>query len=217
MRAAAEGANSAGHFGKVICVADENNIIEVTPLEIPFEPLPLNVHEPRFVEYYQMAVRGERFENLDERVRPQSEFGHVRRFFEANPAAVAVGAIGLVVVWTLFRRGGATVTSMLSAAGLCMHLFLVLWLQRTGNDVFLVPRGVVVRGSARNKAAFALIERDESVLIAARETGKQWRVALASEAEVFEFRCERCEVELLLAAWLSPLPAPDEQTVAGLT
>jgi hypothetical protein len=208
----------AGAGGKVIRLTSAPLASPAPPLDVPFEPLPLQDARPGFVDLHGRRV------SLRERLAAglsQLKALHAGRqwLYRLIVAAMFIGAVtlavhGLRAVLALIR-GRLSVDFVVIAIVALILLGILLHRAMRVDRWYLVPGGLIVltprlfsRWSAR------LLRRDECVLLCLIPV----RQVVVAHADGFVDRraLSEWELDVLLRAWRSPLPPPPEGLVQGL-
>ncbi|MBI5863050.1 MAG: hypothetical protein HZB38_00785 [Planctomycetes bacterium] len=217
----------AGHRGIVFRVAPPDQLAELRPIAVEFEPTPINETDPAFVGLHQVddlplneasdpphAARAGRFGS--------SEAG--RHFRRARK-------LGMAWVWAVFgfmfmiqaikavmtRR----ITSSLVIWGLALAAsYFGPWLgaSSTGLRFLMVPAGLLWRKAwpLQRNYTLHLFERRLSVMIICPIWRGRWMWAVSDGQRHAQSMNTREEVEMLVRTWLSPLPPPPMSRLAEM-
>lgn len=187
----------------------------IQPYDVAFEPRLLNEAEASLDSLDANVSTGEGDPGPARSSAPGLPFfGALRRHMK-----LGLGVPIFIVVWALIpalnRGAKAGGPDWLMLAGLVVALGVILaatGLFKTARTQSLaVPGGLVLRSFRRgdSQATLRLLERRLSVLTVCRGVGMQrWGVCVGDEHGSETLIMTRSEVDELLRAWLSPLPAP---------
>lgn len=198
----------SGVAGRVIRLVRRREAFVVSPLTQPFEPLPLLTDEPRVADYYPHIVPPARAAAFARRIDPTSAHGVAQQFLRRHYLALMLTA--LCAAW-LLGRGPSWTLYAFSAAAL-LHVYAHFRRGGAGDALSAVPSGVVTRLA---DGSFHLFRRAECVLVVA-PTRDSWVCAIASSRRWTASGLDEAMLDVLLAAWLSPLPPPSESQVTGI-
>lgn len=190
----------------------------VEPIDVPFEPVPLDQSDAMFAGFEANTTSGGSFSVDGE--SPQTKTGFARRieFFGGRWLVVLICAGVVIQGLVHWMQGTLASPTFWMVLVLLLIAFLGIggvgaW--QHGKQWLLVPGGLAVRKTARkakSKWDVRLYTRRSSVLFVRQTTKRQWLVCVAEDAASDHVMVTRSEVEMLLRAWLSPLtPPPIEQ------
>lgn len=208
----ARGLARAGLSGLTVRIGPANPK-PITPLGQPFEARLLSQRDQGFAELAAaadaMAASGKQLPES-----PSDRRAARRRQVAFVFSAMMITAfyfLALQQVW--YGRFhvialGASVGLALGAVGYVSNAFRVRWL--------IVPGGVLLRRlRLRGPAALHVVSRRTGVLIAVG-TGSSWQVSVADAEACAVSGMTDKELEIVLRAWVSPLPPPAVETLSDL-
>ena len=214
--AAAEMLLHTGHAGTAFRLADDPATLKPLPpaLDVPVEPVPLNVRSPAFIALTGAPPFPQR--RLQEMLqRAMSAYGRSRWTRGFGLACLVLAAFGFVIIiyHSILDVFAGLIPGMLADI-LPVFAFMALfgvWQLRRTYAWFIVPAALVVCSSNWRSKSWDthLLTRSQSVLMywATLHT-----LAIASPHGSYCRRATPQEAELAFLAWLSPLaPPPPEQ------
>lgn len=214
----AQSACLADCAGDTIYVSTDPQPIQ--PLEVPFEPQPLNEAESATMRLTA------RTDSPDATVEDNPHTSELSRKVRRNVALAGgwVAAIPLVIFWLM-----AAVDAMHQRK---ITMRLLFWTAISIATIFIprrtkwsqqwlvVPGGVILRktGWLKPAASLHLFDRIASVLCLVPQTKRmdQWIVAVADRESWAYTIATRLEADFLLRAWLSPVPPPPLERLSEL-
>lgn len=213
------------HLGLTARACDEGKRQGVEPIDVPFEPIPLNEADASFAELRSgFGPVGLSHEGATAR---QAYDADLHRTFRRN-LRFAGGWLPLVAFVVL-----AIIIGYQLATGASINPAHVFWLVmvslsllgiggrgawKSTRQWLLVPGGVVAREPARRQAQWQLhvFDRRKSVLLVRQANRNLWAVRV-DDAEAHESALlTQVEAHTLLRAWLSPLAPPPAEELSDL-
>lgn len=210
--------NKRGDRGVAVRVRFENtSVSEIEPLTIEFEPLPLDGGDERF----RQLAGGEPFPSNEEESsqcsanttrRLRREAWRNRYLLASFAFALLTGAIGAI-----FSRQFSWMT-LYWLATILIVLFGPLRAAAVRGDSFLlVPGGLIWRRGRLFDARYRLhLFRAADSLLAVIPLAGRWSFYLRDAEHETGTQIDDSEAEMLLRAWLSPLPPPDDRLLNEL-
>ncbi len=211
-----------GKTGLVIrsYLSDERPRVE--PIDVPFEPVPLDQSDAMF-SGLEVSTTSDGAGSVDGESR-QTKTGFARRieFFGGRRVVVFLGVV-VVIDALLHWMTGTMLSPTFWMLVVCL-LVILLGIGGVGawqhnKQWLLVPGGLAVRKTARKAASkwgVRLYTRRSSVLFVRQTTKRNWLVCVAEVASSDHVMVTRAEVEMLLRAWLSPLTPPSVHQLSDL-
>jgi hypothetical protein len=196
----------------------------VRPLDIPFEPLPLDERDDAVRHF--LAADGERVASRRGRACHADSF--VRR------VAIALrggwGAVGGAAVWVCmvgilvdseFRSGSGAVSYGHVVLGVIPCFFWAVtfvWLRRSrSRNILVVPGGLVVRTPKRRGWRLEYFTRETSAICCYRVGAWDWSLILSNGGRTISATVSDVELDFALRAWLSPVDPPHPDRLTDLT
>jgi len=205
---------SQGRVGFVLRGVPASARTEVEPLQVPFQPVPLNERDPAFGElashHAPFPATNDSRSWFDRKVLPA---------VATYTGLVFVAVITLTETVRLLQTGRPTVKFGMF---LGFTAWLVWGLRASPNwqsscQWALVPGGLIRRVPARKSSwRLHLFEPAKSILILTGYHGHWSYAYVADAAQSGSLQLRRSELDLLLAAWLSPLRPPRLEEIADL-
>lgn len=215
-----------GHKGITIRNCPTKDIVTIDPFNVTFEPLlldeadetireldnTLNIYTPDtdsalpIVENYSSGM-----------ISPQ-----LRRNIKI---AGGKGMFIFILMMTLLMIVGAFITgqTFFLATIMIICLLMIIFGVRIGSTMgrrqwFIVPGGLIVREGKffSQDCKLHLFDRSTSVLIVNKISKHQWSLYAAKKGSFQRAVVTRKESEILLRAWLSPLPPPPIEQLSDL-
>jgi len=214
-----------GHVGITVRACDEDKRQEIEPIDVRFEPIPLNEADPSFAEL-QSGFRPAGLPYAGSSAQ-QADAADLRRTFRRN-LRFAGGWLPLFV----FVLTASNLASQLASGAsigrvdVCLMIMAGLLLLsvggrgawRSAKQWLLVPGGVVARKPARKKSQWQvhLFDRRRSVLLVRQQNRNIWSVGVADGDGEENAFLTQVEAYTLLRAWLSPLAPPPVEQLSDL-
>lgn len=187
----------------------------VVPIEESFEPIPLDETGGLFCQLEHDAGQNT--------IDPPTETSSLMR-------NIRLGGGWLMLLPFLFLVGMGVLESIqkkrITGSLIQWSIFMLIILLGIGKGAwrshlqwFLVPGGIAVRRSRRwkNDWRIELYRRAECVLVVRNTQGGIWAAYVADPEKHANVTITQREVEMLLRAWLSPLPTPPLDRLSDLT
>jgi len=213
-RSACKALAAVGKTGVVIRGFLEAAHAPVEPIEVPFEPVPLDQSDRMFSG----------LESGPSEKTPRAKTGWARRVeLFGGRWVVMLIALGIAVQGLVHWIQGTLMAPTFWIVIVCLALPLFglggvgAW--RRNKQCLLVPGGLAIRKTSRKakgKWNVHLFTRTAGVLFVRERTNHQWLVCVAEDDVDDYFIVTRAEVDMLLRAWLSPLPAPPIERLSDL-
>ena len=212
---------SAGHQGLTLRIGKSEEARTIEPLIWPIEPQPLDE------AYSSLLVDPSGAADATRAAGRMTSLGHsdlarvvrrnVRRKGGWWPTLIFVPLWAFNVGEALLRQR-VTLGAVFWTALLFGALFLGPVRGQVAEQWFIVPGGMVRRkaGAFQKRWNLHLFERTRSVLFAVRWYGQSRQVFVTDGVESARKFATRDEVDLLLRAWLSPLPPPPVERLSDL-
>ncbi len=186
----------------------------IVPIAVQFEPQPLSEAHPSFPGLADC-------DSAESDERPlRSEYPLWKRHYRLSGGLAFILILAAIVLYSL-----GIIINLIAGVGieaselalLLMYCLIFASLGGTGawsrrSQWALVPAGVIVRKPKRFTQQWNLgyFVHDESILFVHQNNKRQW-LAIVAKAEQSEYAyMTKSEADLLLRAWLSPLPPPDK-------
>jgi hypothetical protein len=211
--------------GNVVALLGKSRDIGKSPIEVPFEPLPLDESSPAFQSLASMQASGARSQNAHE--RSPGPLGlplawRRRLRLGAGWVVIACFAFNLVIASIKAWQIGKPTMEQMWWLG---FFILMLWgvggfgAWRSTDQWLLVPGGVV-RRSAKSRSSewkLHLFTRAQAFLLITEGRRRNCQVCVADMQESATATLTIAEAELLLRTWLSPLPPPSAEQLTDLS
>ena len=223
----AEALARQGRTGAVVRIAKPNRTAPIEPLNVTFEPLPLDESVPLFVGLEQHAGAawegGYTSQADDASADEGASRGVFRRriLLSGGWLMIAIFAFNAAIGgWESYRARHVTVNSVMWTVYLIVALVGVggrgAW--RSRQQWLLVPGGLASRRARfrRRDWELHLFQRESSVLILRNQWRHFWWVYVADRETVQVAGMTPREAVMLLRAWLSPLPTPPLERLTDL-
>jgi len=214
----------SGERNLVVLVNRAAELRDIRPLDVEFEPIPLDGTDPRWEQLYPRIASPKRVAEWRELLNPTTVWGDIysfmRRHRNATQAIILIAIVATIAFEWGSMRGSASI--YLATLGIIIAAQLVssLGIFRGPSDGFvLVPGGILHRSGKRRDGdrPLRLYRRSECVLCLAGTRGGTIYVACARGDECMTQQIDSVAAEILLAAWLSPLEPPGESQIAALS
>jgi len=206
-----------GWEGSVIRVISSPDPVSTNPLDVRIEPTELNQVDENFLQFAATGI-GRRAEAAL-RLMDKSDW---ERWLRRDPQARELAVISLFMIgmagWSMATRRQIPFFAIAFGVG---FILTFIWnlspLNRQTTNPLIVNGGILVSSSGRRHGYFNyLFRREDAVLVVHRTQGEKWRWIVADRKGggwVFGDGTQM-EVEVLLRAWLSPLPPPPIERLA---
>lgn len=208
----------AGQLGQTVQVGWDDALASIEPLTVAFEPRLLDETDEAFDELAQAATSGGAtvdgpVEESPTNHRDRVTLRRLQRSFKLQGSwAIIIVLIQLINTgMDSWERGFVTWPFLVFFS---TFLLLMFWSTRAGSfskeQWLIVPGSLLLRGTANRgrEVSLHLFDRRRSVLSLQQQQSGRWHVAVAdaetSEGKIITDR----ERQLLLRAWLSPVPPP---------
>lgn len=216
-----------GRVGVAVRIARPLRATPIHPLDVPFEPLPLDESVPLFVglEQHAEATRGET--EPTQAAHPSADGKLARRglrrriLLGGGWIMIAIFAVNAALAgWEAYRARHITFSSVMWTVYLIIALAgwgrSCAW--RSQQQWLLVPGGLASRRARfrRRDWELHLFRRESSVLIVKNGSQQLWTAHIADDKEYQLARMTTREASMLLRAWLSPLPTPMLERLSDL-
>ncbi|MCH7925850.1 MAG: serine/threonine protein kinase, partial [Planctomycetes bacterium] len=211
---------SQGRVGETIRICPQKQTTPIEPLTFPFEPVPLDESDASFDELYRALGTDADHSGPENRPAqtPSASLLGVRRvrrnWILRGGGWFLLGVLTLIVVgsaWDAFAGQPLTWKSVLCAGALAYYLLVPA---RSGSawrkQHLAVPGGLIVRKARWQRGTWKvhLFDSRDSVLCVHRAAKHKWRLTVADAETCESAEATKREIDLLLRAWLSPLPPP---------
>ncbi len=216
--------HAAGFVGRTFRVGEAAWLLPISPLETHFEPLPLNENDASF-DTFRTATTAPM-------VRQRSfAYRRFARGFDRYGVPAILVAIALAVTIPLAGSNwNATkiITVVIVAGGaVALGATRHSWNKPLSACAFgsigarwrLIPGGVAIFRALNSRHRVEVLDRRACVMLlyTPRPRQRRWSVIVATNDRHFEREVSAIECEMLLRAWLSPLPPPDEAMFSDWT
>ena len=207
-------------LGSTIRVCAKDQVVRIDPIDVPFEPVMLDEADTAFMGLLGTAAVGS---GDSDAANESQALRRVRRNLSMKGGwVVAVGfSVGLVAsVYGAIRNRQFNWQILIFAVGMAsVFLQPAGWFRSMRKQWLLVPRGLVLRKAGGRKGGWKvhLFERDRSVLCVCRHDKRKWRFFVADAEKSESLLTTKQEIDVLLAAWLSPLDAPSPDRLTDLS
>ncbi|MGE0479684.1 MAG: hypothetical protein AB7Q17_04345 [Phycisphaerae bacterium] len=209
---------SRGARNIAVRIAPERHLLPLgAPLNVAFEPVPLDERDERFQQLVGHATTpttplGRSGSPVVRRVRRLLAHGIVRT------GVIVMCTVGFasVVLWGVRVRSAATdmvwLAGMVATVAFAVHR---VFRSPAAAEHFAVPGGVAC--PKLTGAGWYVFDRCRSVLVAERVLDGSWRFHIRDTGDRESFgQATTAEIELLLCAWLSPQAPPTAQQLESL-
>lgn len=188
-------------------------VARVEPLRVPFEPRPLDETDETF---HSLRLATDPHFAADEASTRQR---WRRRLTRSVPAGLLLALAG-TLVW---RQQWLTLYICSGLAGVALSVWLIwavgvrLMGMRSGGRWAIVPGGVLIlRPRGGRWQPHVIPRRDAILLILSATPGGRWLVCVRDAQGLYTRRLTPTELDMLLAAWLSPLAPPGDDVLSDL-
>lgn len=195
------------------------------PLTVPFEPIPLDETSAAFyyLESQSSAEEGSSALQASDTVSAALRTRALKRAFVQTGLWMGIVVWGLIFLGSAIEclRAGRISNNFLTRGALLVLMVAapIISRARMANLWFLVPSGLVMRTTSwRKKGVIVhLFTRLNSVLLFRPARKGLWLLAVADNQEFGLGQVSEKEMNLLLRAWLSPIPPPSADRLIDLT
>lgn len=213
------------HLGLTARACDDDKRQAVEPIDVCFEPIPLNEADPSFAELQSgFGPAGSTHERSNAQ---QADDASLRRTVQRNIrfaggwfVPVVFVALAVFLAYELATGASINPVHVFWFAMVCASLLGIggrgAW--KSTRQWLLVPGGVVARKPARRQEQWQLhvFDRRKSVLLV-RQTNRNLWAVLVEDAEARESAVlTQVEAHTLLRAWLSLLEPPPVEQLSDL-
>jgi len=202
---------------------DPGNRIDIEPLDVSVEPIPLDESAPAFASLAAAYAQTDESDEGTGAAAPTSNsdwqraFHRNLRFAGGWLSILGPATLSVVAVVDYFVNRSFSPIILLVVVYFAVSLFSFggrgAW--RSRNQWLLIPGGIVTRKPARaqhQKWELRVFDRRDSVLLVRQEQRHLWRAWVSDATHAHSAHMTRSEAEMLLRFWLSPLePSPVEQ------
>ncbi len=200
----------------------------IDPIDVPFEPAPLDESVAIFAGLEHDAVQDARSDlaaaaSTTTRGRQKKTgLGRRVRLFGGWPVVVVVGILGLAQALGQLASGAlspAAFVLIMAAAAIAFFGVGGVGAWRHNRQFLLVPGGLVVRKPVRKAPGEWNVHvhaRVSSVLLGYQKAKHSWLICVADAKVHNTALVTKAEVEMLLRAWLSPLTPPPVEQLSDL-
>ncbi|MCH8148519.1 MAG: hypothetical protein IH987_11080 [Planctomycetes bacterium] len=209
---------SQGRVGETIRICPQKQTTPIEPLTFPFEPVPLDESDASFDELYHALGTDADHSGPENRPAqtPSASLSGVRRarrnWILRGGGWFLLGVLTLQLVYFAWEAlHGQTLTWHFALpVGVLAYYLLVPG--RSGlawrKQHLAVPGGLIVRKARWQRGTWQvhLFDSRDSVLCVYREDKRKWRLTVADAETCESAEATKREIDLLLRAWLSPLP-----------
>jgi hypothetical protein len=208
-----------GMVGRCIRICHESDRFEAAPLKMAFEPVPLDEADASFSNLEQQS------ENLIATVGERADAETLRRLRKNVQLSGGKFYVAILACAVLFHVIQSLRNLQLSTGALFWSVLLVATVfgYRRGattarSQAFLVPAGLFHRrlGFIDRRWQSHLFQQSESVLLLRLSYGGLWHLSMADVTHAIQTAITRKEAQMLIRAWLSPLPAPSFERISDL-
>lgn len=203
-----------GHSGLTLRAGPPKLMRPIRPLEVYFEPLPLDEAQPTVEELWQQATGGATSETDSAFRRPAASALRKTVLFSGGWRSVTGLLFAVCFLLLLGWGGGGGRAIAIIVASLVLVRFAYGWKSGAGNRILIVPGGIL----QSSRAGLQLFRRTECVLLSHRhQKHPAPHVTLVGSAgRKAQFVTTTRELDTLLAAWLSPVEPPTPELIAQL-
>lgn len=213
------------HLGLTARACDDDKRQAVEPIDVPFEPIPLNEADPSFAELRSgFGSDGLSHEGCNAQ---QADDASLRRTVQRNLrfaggwfVPVVFVVLGFILVYQLVTGGAINPVHvfwfLMASASLLGIGGRGAW--KSTRQWLLVPGGVVARKPARRQEQWQLhvFDRRKSVLLVRQANRNLWAVRVEDDEAHESAFLTQAEAHTLLRAWLSPLEPPPAEQLSDL-
>ncbi len=223
IRHAVREAVTAGMGDITIRIADPQKRLPIRPIPVPFEPVTLDEADPAFHNLSSgLDASDDKSKGGPDSIQVRSPEQLWFASYLKHHGGV-LGLVGALIVLVL----GAFAMWKKPILGITFYTMSIIiassllrprpgWRQR--GRWLIVPSALVYRrlGRTGSRMDVRVIPRRNSVLCVSSAAPLVWKVRFAHATGSYEITCSEAEANMLLRAWLSPLPPPTLDKLSDL-
>lgn len=213
-------ARERGIVGATIRIAAPPQLTPIRPLDVPFEPAGLSEFDERLGQLRDAADDAGQTGAVAERT-PPTLMDQVRRQMRLGYWAAILFALMFVLTGVKALQTGRPNWERLLLWGalLVATLLAPRWTAAQRGQMYLAaPGSLIVRlpSITKRRKGLHLYVRGRSVLCVRQLNRDMWGWAAADGERCDQAMATQPEIEVLLRAWLSPLPPPEVERMSDL-